>query len=90
MIEAKFEPGKIVITPGVMDTIPEHEVIEGLTRHLNCDWGDLEPEDVELNEHSLIHGNRLFSAYESKSNVKFWIITESDRSATTILLPDEY
>ena len=62
---------------------------QGLSRHASGDWGDLPPEDIELNEFGLKHGERLFSAYK-QGETRFWIITERDRSVTTVLLPLDY
>jgi len=61
-----------------------------LRRHLNGDWGDLEPEDARANDAALRDGDRLFSSYQVTPTLKLWIITEGDRSVTTLLLPDEY
>jgi hypothetical protein len=61
-----------------------------LVRHLAGDWGDVDEHNRRENELSLIHGFRLLSAYTLNSRSKIWIITESDRSATTVLLPEEY
>jgi len=61
-----------------------------LARHLRGDWGDLCPEDWDANERALQYGGRLFSAYQEEGLPKIWIITEADRSATTILFPEEY
>ncbi len=61
-----------------------------LSRHLTGDWGDLDAEDVAGNEVSLREGFRLLSAYHLPDGTRIWIITEADRSVTTLLLPDEY
>jgi hypothetical protein len=61
-----------------------------LTRHAEGDWGELDPEDIRENEYSVAHGFRLLSSYTTAVGDKLWIITEADRSATTLLLPDEY
>jgi hypothetical protein len=82
--------GNIYVTPGVLESIPHDEVIRALARHLSGDWGDVDAEDREENDYSLGRRLRLLSAYHSRAGVKFWIITEADRSATTVLLPDEY
>ncbi len=65
-------------------------VNESLRRHMKGDWGDLDKEDKQENELSLKEGYRLFSAYEATCLPKIWIITEADRSATTVLFPSEY
>ena len=64
--------------------------LEFLSRHLRGDWGDLCPEDKTENELSLKHGFRLLSSYPVSETEKLWIITEADRSVTTLLLPAEY
>jgi hypothetical protein len=61
-----------------------------LSRHLLGDWGDLGEEDKKENEFSVLNNFRILSAYTLTTSVKIWIITEADRSATTILLPEEY
>ena len=66
------------------------EQMNALDRHAQGDWGNLDREDWAENELALREGFRLFSVYLSRNDVKFWIITEADRSITTILLPEEY
>jgi len=94
--KAKFELGQIVYTRGVCDKVAEDEkfadfAAESLKRHISGDWGDMCDEDKQENELALKEGNlRLFSAYEKEGMPKIWIITEADRSATTILFPEEY
>ncbi len=61
-----------------------------LKRHVTGDWGDLDPADRAENELSLRAGFRLLSAYALPDGTRIWLITEADRSATTLLLPDEY
>ena len=78
--------GQVVATPGVIAAVPNVEMMQALARHKRGDWGELCPEDARENE----LGFRLLSAYTSSAGVKFWIITEADRSATTFLLPAEY
>ena len=85
-----FDLGQIVITPNAMNQLDDDAVIEGLRRHAVSDWGDLCEEDREANNRALYEGTRLLSAYKSKAGLKYWIITEADRSATTILLPEDY
>ena len=88
--KAKFNLGRLVATPGALEQVDPEDIRRALSRHLAGDWGDVCPEDREENELSLREGFRLFSVYHDRHGVKFWIITEADRSATTILLPDEY
>ena len=86
----KFDLGGIVATPGALAEIPDVEIQVALYRHNTGDWGDLDPEDRQENEKALVEGHRLFSVYKSRAGVKFYIITEHDRSVTTVLLPQEY
>jgi len=90
-----FKLGKILWTRGVTNRIADDKeftkfVISSIKRHSQGDWGDLCKEDWKENKLSLRKGFRLFSAYEKEGLPKIWIITEADRSVTTILFPDEY
>jgi hypothetical protein len=88
----KFPLGHVVATPGALEKLEELErhPIEFLSRHAAGDWGDLSQNDARENEFALTRELRLFSSYKLNAEDKIWIITEADRSATTILLPDEY
>ncbi len=95
VINPVFQTGEIVATRGVydlgyQDTAFARFVQKSLNRHVKGDWGNLPEEDREENELSLKEGFRLLSAYEDEGLPKIWIITEADRSVTTILFPDEY
>jgi len=87
-----FELGQIVATPGALAALKKagQQPGEFLTRHINRDWGDLDEEDRKENQYSLEHGFRLLSAYKTNAGDRLWIITEADRSVTTLLLPEEY
>ena len=85
-----FKLGDIFVTPGALEMILKEDMNLALQRHANGDWGEVCKEDWELNDEALELGHRILSAYTSSNGVKFWIITEADRSATTILLPEEY
>lgn len=87
---ALFPPGRIVVTKGVQSEISANDVLVALIRHVKGDWGDVSDRDRELNEKGMLYELRLFSIYHASNGKKFWIITEYDRSHTTILLPDEY
>ena len=87
---AKFSLGQTVITPGALEKLSSTSVLTALERHSHGDWGDVCEEDWNANERSLLEGTRLLSVFHNGHGIKFWIITEADRSATTILLPDEY
>ncbi len=90
MSATKFSLGHTGITPGAKDGLPPGDVQTALTRHARGDWGDVCDDDRQANEDALITGARLFSVYHTATGVKFWIITEADRSVTTVLLPEEY
>jgi hypothetical protein len=87
---ARFSSGQIVATPGALNAISTGEITAALHRHLQGNWGDLDPEDIQANKRALETQGRLLSAYKTSQGTKFWIITEADRSATTVLLPSEY
>jgi hypothetical protein len=87
---AKFSLGQVVMTRGVGISIPPEEVLHALSRHVSGDWGEVCEEDARENEYSLKKGFRLLSVYRTTSGTSFWILTEADRSQTTVLLPNEY
>lgn len=89
---ARFPLGRTVITRGALDALIDagQSALEFFRRHQSGDWGDVCKEDKQENEYSLAHDFRILSAYRTKAGVKLWVITEADRSATTILLPSEY
>jgi hypothetical protein len=86
----KFELGRLVATPRALETLNPEDVRTAVGRHAAGDWGDLCEEDLQANQFALDEGLRLLSAYQDRAVTKFWIITEADRSATTVLLPDDY
>jgi hypothetical protein len=86
----RFTLGRLVATPNAMSTLENEDVLGALTRHAAGDWGDVSPEDWKENDLALREGFRLFSVYHDRNGVKFWVITEADRSATTVLLPEDY
>jgi hypothetical protein len=90
--EARFSLGQILATPGALEALSraEQDPSEFLNRHVVGDWGNLDEEDTAENELSLEKGFRLLSAYELNTGVRLWVITERDRSATTLLLPEDY
>ncbi|NBV21813.1 MAG: hypothetical protein EBS05_07815 [Proteobacteria bacterium] len=90
MSAAKFPLGRLVATPNALEHIPNPDIMAALQRHLTGDWGDVDEHDREENELSLKEGFRRLSVYRSVKGVRFWIITEADRSATTVLLPEDY
>ena len=84
-----FPLGQIAITANASLRLSTEEVLTALRRHASGDWGSLCPEDTMENDNALHHGGRLFSAY-GQGKERFWVITEADRSITTILLPEDY
>lgn len=92
MTAAKFLLGQVVATPGALRALSEagQTPHEFLSRHIVGDWGEVDQEDQKENELSLARGFRILSAYRLRDQTKIWIITEADRSATTLLLPEEY
>jgi hypothetical protein len=87
-----FQLGRIGATPGALQALEKagQQPAEFLDRHVNGDWGELDDEDKRENEFSVRNGFRILSAYTTTAGDKLWIITEADRSATTLLLPSEY
>jgi hypothetical protein len=87
-----FDLGQLVATPGVLAALEKtgQNAMEFLSRHVSGDWGDLPKEDKDENQLSLEKGFRLLSSYRTSAGDKIWVITEADRSHTTLLLPEEY
>lgn len=88
----RFPLGQIVATPGALKALTEASDSPSsfLRRHVVGDWGELDEEDRQENELSVSAGFRLLSAYTLSTGIRIWVITEADRSATTLLLPEEY
>lgn len=87
-----FELGQIFMTRGVAELVAQRKVnpIGLIQRHVVGDWGDLDADDKAANDHAVKCGDRVLSSYAIASGAKVWIITEWDRSVTTLLLPSEY
>lgn len=85
-----FGLGRLVATRGALAALGRDEIGGAIGRHASGDWGDLCREDRALNVAALRDGGRLLSAYVSRSGVRFYVITEWDRSLTTVLLASEY
>lgn len=85
-----FKLGQLLITPGANDAMIGEDRLTYIARHARGDWGVVGKDDWRANDRALEEGSRLLSAYLLRDGTKIWVITESDRSATTILLPDEY
>lgn len=89
---ALFTLGEVVATPGAVEAMQKHNVFPQtlLQRHVTGDWGVLCDEDVKSNNDAVTEGDRILSNYPIANNVRIWVITEWDRSVTTLLLPSEY
>mgnify|MGYP007101852816 CR=1 FL=1 len=93
---SKLKTGPLYLTRGVADRVSEDGhffqfVDQCLKRYLMCDWGDLCEEDAKANDAAFRNGDdRILASYKATDGTKLWIITECDRSATTVLFPDEY
>jgi hypothetical protein len=85
----RFPLGQVAVTANASLRLAIEEVLTALRRHASGDWGNLCPEDTLANESAVQEGGRLFSAY-AEGKHRFWIITEADRSLTTVLLPEDY
>jgi len=89
----KFEMGRVVATPGALRAIRSsgQSATDFLRRHINGDWGEhLDGHDHKQNQIALREGGRVMSAYQTRKGEDVWVITEGDRSYTTLLLPSEY
>ncbi|AUZ86181.1 hypothetical protein [Methylophaga nitratireducenticrescens] len=86
-----FSMGQVVATPAALERLTElnTEASELLQRHLAGDWGDLHDDDCARNDAAVHNGSRIFSSYDIEDD-KFWVITEADRSVTTVLTPLDY
>jgi hypothetical protein len=92
MATSRFPLGQTVATPGALEALAvAHETpLPYLARHAAGDWGELDADDKAENELAVKDGLRILSAYRLADDTKIWVITEADRSATTILLPEDY
>lgn len=92
MSKSLFSLGQVLATPGALEALQEagQTPEEFLSRHIVGDWGVVSSEDAKENDFSVKNGFRILSAYKLSTGTKIWIISEADRSATTILLPSEY
>jgi hypothetical protein len=87
---AKFRLGQIVATSNALSQLVQAEIFRGIQRHQAGDWGDVSECDHAANEKAFRDNTRILSVYTTDKGVKFRIITEADRSATTVLLPEDY
>ncbi len=88
-----FSLGKLYFTPGAIEAFQQEGIPPAgnvIARHATGDWGDMDASDKALNDAAIKNGGRIFSAYQLTDDIRIWVITEWDRSATTVLLPSEY
>lgn len=90
LLEKSFPMGQVVITSNALAQLHPEDVQSALRRHAAKDWGEVGAEDWAENDLSLREGFRLLSSYRDRNQVRFWIITEADRSSTCVLLPEDY
>jgi len=91
-MNAKFQLGTVVATPGAIEVLAESGQDAGffLDMHLQGNWGEVDADDQKANDQALIDGSRLLSSYCTLKGVVIWVLTEADRSSTAILLPEDY
>lgn len=89
---SKFELGQVVATPGALEALQRNGqmALQFISRHVQGEWGELSDEDSYANDMALVHDTRILSAYSLNDGTKIWIISEADRSVTTLLTPEEY
>lgn len=85
-----FPIGNLFATPNAIEQIPNDEIAQALARHQQGDWGIVSRDDKTANNAAVKHETRILSAYKTSKGKKFWIITEADRSMTTVLMPEDY
>lgn len=92
LIDSKFDFGNVVATRTLFNHCQTHKfpLLPYLLRHVNCDWGDVCKSDWESNDKAVKEGLRILSEYKLPDGLKIWIITEWDRSTTTLLFPEDY
>lgn len=90
ILHTTFPLGKVVITANAQARLDSRAIHEGLSRHAAGDWGDISPQDAAENDAALTQGDGRFMSAYGVGDGRFWIITEADRSVTTVLLPEDY
>ena len=86
---AVFRLGRIVATPNARESLTQEDILTAIQRHQAGDWGNLTDDNRAANDQALVRGGRIVSAYQATNGTRFWLITEADRSTTTILLPED-
>ena len=87
---AVFRLGRVVSTANAIQSLTSDDILNGIQRHQAGDWGEVAPADWDANDRALTQGGRIVSAYNAINGIRYWIITEADRSVTTVLLPEDY
>ena len=90
MKDTKFNLGSVYMTSNAMNFLTPSDVFTALLRHSFGDWGMVGEEDWKANDDAVAFGLRILSVYRSFQGDPFWIITEADRSSTTVLMPEDY
>ena len=92
LVPGRFTLGQIVATPGALGTLEraEHLPAEFLLRHKSGDWGERDPDDLQVNEEALLSRGRIVSVYQTRLQDSLWLITDAGWEVTTLLLPEEY
>ncbi len=85
-----FPLGQVAATANAARTLDNADILRALSRHVGGDWGEVCEADWRANDRALVEGTRLLSVYRTTAGVRFYIITEADRSVTTVLLPEDY
>jgi hypothetical protein len=88
--EARFSLGRLAITAEAKRILHPEDTQTGLARHARGDWGECSEADVQANDFAVLQRLRMLSVYRDRNGTRFWIITEADRSGTTVLLPEDY
>ena len=86
----KFILGEIVVTSGALRKLPHEDITAAVRKHAQGDWGELDFENAQLNDLRIQEGGPIASIYRASNGVKFYVLTESNRALTTVLLPEEY
>lgn len=88
--KSRFQLGRVAVTAHAQDILSDTDINAGLARHQSGDWGEVSKSDWRANDRALKAGNRILSAYTGRGGRRFWIITEADRSYTTVMMPEDY
>ena len=86
----KVPLGRTVATPAALGAVSQPDIVAALRRHAVGDWGEIVAHDRAANDDALKSNERILSVYRSGTGTTFWVLTEADRSVTTVLLPDDY